>query len=249
MNIAIIGYGKMGREIEKAALAKGIKVKSIIDSSDKNAGFKEITKESLKEVDVCIDFSSPGSALSNLRKASSFKKNFVMGTTGWYDNIDEAKTIVKKSGIGFVYGSNFSIGVNVFFRIVDSASEIMNSVEGYDVFGYELHHNNKADSPSGTAKTLGEILLKNIRRKNKMLFDRIDRKINPEEIHFASLRAGSIPGTHVVGFDSGADTIELKHTARNREGFALGAVIAADWIKSKKGFYSVDDMMKNIIGA
>ena len=115
------------------------------------------------------------------------------------------------------------------------------------MFGYELHHNKKIDSPSGTAKTITDILTNNIKRKNKVVFEKINRKIEPEEIHFASVRSGSIPGTHVVGFDSPADTIELKHTARSREGFALGAIMAAQWINNKKGFYNIKDMMKSIM--
>ena len=248
MNIAIIGYGKMGHEIENAARARGIKVASIIDPNDKNAEYKGIDSQSMKDVDVCIDFSSPDAVLQNIRQISKFKKNIVIGTTGWYDKISEAKDIAKKSGIGILYASNFSIGVNAFFRIIEDAAKIFNRLEQYDVYGYELHHNNKMDSPSGTAKTIGEILIKNIKRKNKLLFEKIDRKIRHDELHFASVRAGSVPGTHVVDFDSSADTIEIKHTARNREGFALGAVMAAQWIKNKKGFYGIDDMMKNIMG-
>ena len=244
MNIAIIGYGKMGREIEKAAKSKGITTTSIIDPYDNDAGFKEINESSMSGVDVCIDFSTPSSVVDNIKKAAKFKKNVVIGTTGWYDKIDEARNIVKESNIGFIYASNFSIGVNAFFKIIESAAKIINKVENYDIYGYELHHNKKIDSPSGTAKTIGEILIKNIKRKDTMIFDKIDRKIEPNELHIASIRAGSIPGTHVVGFDSSADTIELRHTARNREGFALGAIMAAQWIQNKKGFYDINDIIK-----
>ncbi len=248
MNIAIIGYGKMGREIERIAIDKGINVKSIIDPNESGATHREINVESMKNADVCIDFSAPDAVIENIRKISIFKKNIVVGTTAWYDNLGEVKTIVKKSGIGFIYASNFSIGVNVFFRILEDASRIINKIDDYDIYGYELHHSKKLDSPSGTAKTIGEILMKNIKRKNKLVFDRIDGKIKPNELHIASVRAGSFPGTHAVGFDSAADTIELKHTARSREGFALGAIMAAQWINRKKGFYEINDMMKSIMG-
>ena len=248
MNIAIIGYGNMGHEIGKIAKAKGISVKSIIDPHHKGATHKEINEKSMKGVDVCIDFTIPSAVLDNIKKISKFKKNVVVGTTGWHDKIDEARSIVKKSGIGLIHASNFSIGVNVFLRIVGNAAKIINNMEDYDIYGYELHHSKKIDSPSGTAKAIGEILIRNIKRKNKMLFEKIDRKIEPNELHFASVRAGSIPGIHVLGFDSSADTIELKHTARNREGFALGAIMAAQWIHDKKGFYGIDDMMKSILG-
>lgn len=247
MNLSIIGYGNMGHEIEKVAKSKGIAVKSIIDRSDKNATHKEINEESMHNVDVCIDFTNSTSVIYNIEKISKFKKNMVVGTTGWYNKIDEVKEIVKKNNIGLIYASNFSIGVNIFFKIVENAAKIINKVDDYDIYGYELHHNRKIDSPSGTAKTIGEILIRNIKRKNKLLFEKIDRKIEPNELHFASVRAGSIPGTHGVGFDSSADTIELKHTARNREGFAIGTLMAAEWIKDKKGFYSIDDFMKDIL--
>ena len=244
MNIAIIGYGKMGHEIEKIAKANGINVVSIVDPNDSSANHREINEESMKNVDVCIDFTNPSAVVSNIEKISKFNKNVVVGTTGWYDNINEIKYIVKKNNIGFIYASNFSIGVNIFLKIIENAAKIINKIEDYDIYGYELHHNKKIDSPSGTAKTIGDILIKQIDRKDKLLFEKIDRKIEPNELHFASVRAGSIPGTHVVGFDSSADTIELKHEARNREGFAIGAIMAAQWINGKKGFYNINDILK-----
>ncbi|MBI2653849.1 4-hydroxy-tetrahydrodipicolinate reductase [Candidatus Woesearchaeota archaeon] len=248
MNIAIVGYGRMGHEIEKIAKAKGIDVVSIIDPNASDATHREINEDSMQDVDVCIDFTTPNSVIDSIQKISKFRKNIVVGTTGWYDKLEEARKIVNQSNIGLIYASNFSIGVNVFFKIVENAAKIINNIEDYDVYGYELHHNKKIDSPSGTAKTLAEILIKNIKRKSKLEYGKIDRKIEPDELHFASVRAGSIPGTHIVGFDSSADTIELKHVARNREGFALGAVMAAQWINGKKGFYDINDMMKSIIG-
>lgn len=247
MKIAIMGYGNMGREVEKAAKARGIAVKSIIDPNVSGA-CRGINEESMLDVDVCIDFTSPNSVVGNAEKISKFRKNMVIGTTGWYDSIDKVRNIAKKANIGIIYGSNFSIGVNIFFKIVEDAAKLVDKIEDYDVYGYELHHNKKIDSPSGTAKSIGEILVKNIKRKNKLLFDRIGRKIGPGELHFASVRAGSIPGTHVVGFDSSADTIELKHSARNREGFAAGALMAAQWIHKKKGLYNINDMMESIVG-
>ncbi len=250
MNIAIIGYGKMGQEIKRIAESRGINAISIIDPKEEGTNYKEINEKSLHNVDVCIDFTTPDTVVSNIKKISKFKKNIVVGTTGWYDKINEVKKIVKANEIGVIYGANFSIGVNVFFRIIECASKIINKMDDYDIYGYELHHNKKLDSPSGTAKTLGEILLKNIKRKNRLIFGKSDMKaqsIQPNELNFASIRAGSIPGTHIVGFDSNADTIELSHTARNREGFALGALIAAQWIKNKKGLYSINDMMQSIL--
>lgn len=243
MNIAILGYGKMGHEIEKAAKSRGISVTATIDPNNSEASCQEISAESLKGADVVIDFTHPGALVENVKKVAVLKKNMLVGTTGWYDQLDEVREIVKDSGIGFIYSSNFSVGVSMFFRMVEEAAKLVDKVPAYDAFGYELHHSQKADSPSGTAKTLAETLAANIKRKSKINYDRVNRKISPDELHFASIRAGSIPGTHVVGFDSEADTIELKHTARSRAGFALGAVLAAEWLHGKKGFFEMKDFV------
>mgnify|MGYP001610023835 CR=1 FL=1 len=225
----------MGHEIEKIAKSKGITVKSIIDPDDNAAAsFREIDEKSMNGADVCIDFTAPNSVIGNVQRISKFKKNIIIGTTGWYDKLEEVREIVQQNNIGLIYASNFSIGVNIFFKIIENAARVINNVEDYDVYGYELHHNKKLDNPSGTAKSIEQILVKNIQRK--------------KQVPFAAVRSGFIPGTHVVGFDSSADTIELKHTARNREGFALGAVMAAQWIRNKRGFYNISDMMESILG-
>lgn len=248
MNIAIVGYGKMGHEIEKLAKEKGITIKSIIDPKIGEATHKEINEESLKDVDVAIDFTHPDSAVENIKKVSALGRNMVVGTTGWYDRMDDVKKIIEKANTGLIWSGNFSVGVNIFFKIIENAAEVMNKFNDYDVFVHEFHHNQKADSPSGTAVMIGKILTENIERKNKVVTEELKRKINPEELHVSSTRSGSIPGTHIVGFDSKADTIELKHTARGRQGFALGAVMAAEWVKDKKGFFDINDFMSNIIG-
>ncbi len=247
VRIAIIGYGKMGHEIERLAKVRGIDVAAIIDPNGKGA-YGEINKESLANADVAIDFSTPNSVVDNVRKVASLGKNMVVGTTGWYNSINETKDIVRESGIGFIYSPNFSIGVNLFFKIVEESSKFFDKVREYDVYVHESHHNQKLDSPSGTAKVIGDIILKNIKRKNKLVFDKLDRKISPEELHIVSLRAGYIPGTHVVGFDGEADTVELKHIARSRAGFAVGAVMAAEWINGKRGFYTIQDFISDLIG-
>lgn len=247
MNIAIIGYGKMGHEIEKAAEAKGIAVRTI-DPNASDAGFKEINEESMRDIGVCVDFSHPDAVIRNIEKAAKFKKNIVVGTTGWYGSMDKVKRIVKDFGIGLIWSGNFSIGVNAYFKIIEQAAKIMNNIKDYDVFVHEFHHSQKADSPSGTAVMIGKIITKNMERKNKVVTEELKRKIEPNELHISSTRGGSIPGTHIVGFDSAADIIELKHTARSRQGFAVGAVMAAEWINGKKGFYGIDDMMRSVIG-
>ena len=247
MKIAIIGYGKMGHEIENVAKDRGMTVRTI-DSSAEDADYKEINEESMKDVDVCVDFTHPDSVIGNIEKVSEFGKNIVVGTTGWYDKTDDVKKIIEEAGTGLIWSGNFSIGVNIYFKMIENAAQIINKFDDYDVFVHEFHHKNKADSPSGTAVMIGNILTDNIDRKRKVVTEELKRKIEPDELHISSTRGGSVPGTHIVGFDSAADTIELKHTARGREGFALGAVMAAEWINGKKGFYDINDLMKEIIG-
>jgi 4-hydroxy-tetrahydrodipicolinate reductase len=247
-NIALIGYGRMGKIIEEIAVQRSHKVVAIIDPNitAQNVS-KSIDSADMKNVDVVIDFSHPSVAVANIKKVAALKKNMVMATTGWYDHMDEVKSVVKDSGIGFIWSGNFSIGVNLFFRITREATKIMNNVPEYDAFVYEIHHNKKADSPSGTATMIGKIVVDNLDRKDRIVTEALDRQIKPNELHVSSVRGGEVPGTHVVGFDSVFDTIELKHTARSRQGFGLGAVMAAEFIHNKKGFYEIDEMMDELI--
>ena len=248
MKITLIGYGKMGHEVENMALANKFEISSIIDHKEKNATHKELSKEAVENADVVIDFSSPNNIIETITKVSSYKKALVVGTTGWYDNIKIAQKIIKNNNSGMVYSPNFSIGMNIFFSIARNASFIIDKFPMYDPYIYEMHHNQKIDSPGGTAKNLGNILLSNIKRKNKLVFDRIDgRKIEPDEIHVGSIRAGFFPGMHILGFDGISDNIELRHTARNRAGFAEGALLAAKWINDKKGFYSFEEVISSIV--
>ncbi|MBN1156492.1 4-hydroxy-tetrahydrodipicolinate reductase [Candidatus Woesearchaeota archaeon] len=247
MKLAIIGYGKMGKAVEKIAKEKGHEIIAIIDPNCDSC-LKEINENNLRNVETCIDFTSPTAVIENIRRISRLGKNIVVGTTGWYEKMDEVEKIVKDNNIGLIWSGNFSIGVNALFAIVEKAAKIFNNLEEYDVLAHELHHRNKADSPSGTAKMLGKILVDNIDRKKKVVYEMLGRKVAAEEIHFSSTRGGLIPGTHAILFDSAVDTIEITHTARGREGFATGAVMAAEFISGKKGFYSIDDLMKKIIG-
>lgn len=249
MKIAIIGYGKMGHAIAEAARLQGIGISSIIDPMSEGATHKSLSEESLSGADVAVDFSTPASAPGNIELASSAGKSMVVGTTGWYEHIEDARKAVQEHGTGLVYSPNFSIGVNLFFRIVKDASALIDKFPNYDPFVYEMHHRQKTDAPGGTAKMLADIVVKNVSRKKRLAFDRIDgRKIDPEELHVASIRAGYLPGTHVVGFDGEADTIELRHTARSRSGFAEGALTAAKWINGRKGFYTLEDVISDMVG-
>jgi len=248
MNIAIIGYGKMGKMIESVAVERGHAISAIIDINESRATHKQINADSLRNADVCIDFTVPKTAIENIKTISSFGKNVVVGTTGWYNSVEDARNIVEDANTGLIYASNFSVGVNICFRIVDFASRQFNKIAEYDAYVVEWHHNKKLDSPSGTANSIAKIMLDNLERKKKIVAENLDRKINPDELHVAAIRAGNIPGTHVAGFDSEADNIELRHEARSRKGFALGAVMAAEWLAGKKGFYKIDDMMLDILG-
>lgn len=240
----------MGRTIEALAQEKGICVRSIIDPFIDAQGkiYNEINEKSLNEVDVCIDFTNPDVLIENVKKVTALKKNIVVGTTAWYDKAEQVERIVNASGIGFIYAHNFSIGVNLLFRLTAYAAKLFDKFSQYDEYAYELHHNQKVDSPSGTAVKLGEVLVDNLSRKKKLVTGRLDRKIEEDELHFASIRGGSFPGTHVIGFDSPADTIKIKHTARGRMGFADGALSAAQWINKKEGYYKFEDMIDEIIG-
>ncbi|MDP2750364.1 MAG: 4-hydroxy-tetrahydrodipicolinate reductase [Nanoarchaeota archaeon] len=245
MKIALIGYGKMGKEIQKIAVAQGMEVVSTIDPLAPDAMYKEIDAASLEGVDVCIDFTHPSVVVNNIKKVAKFKKNIVVGTTGWYEHEEQVRKAVNDSKIGFICATNFSLGVNIFLKIVQDAAKYFDKFPDYDVAVFEEHHNKKADSPSGTAKTTAQIILDNMERKTEMTST--TEQVRPEQLHVVGLRCGAIPGEHVVVFDSEVDTVRVSHSARSRSGFAFGAVKAAEWIKNKKGYFTIDNMMEDII--
>ena len=178
--------------------------------------------------------------VGNIRMAIQAKRDIVVGTTGWDKYLPEFRGSVKESGL--LYASNFSLGVNLFFRMAKQAAALMNRAEEYDPYVHEIHHRQKVDSPSGTALTLAHILVHGIDRKSEILTHPPDRKIKSDALHVSSTRVGTVAGMHVVGFDSDADTIELKHVAKSRRGFALGALAAARWLRGRKGIYTMDDV-------
>jgi 4-hydroxy-tetrahydrodipicolinate reductase len=234
MRIALIGYGKMGKEIESAALAAG---DTIVQKFDID---RPADVASLSDADVCIEFSTPETVVGNIQLALKAQKDIVVGTTGWYDRLPELKKLAVHSGL--LYSANFSVGVNMYFRIVAAASELMRNAQDYDAYIHEVHHRQKADSPSGTALRLADIVLKRIDRKKSISTQRMDGKIAPDVLHVTSTRVGTFAGTHTVGFDSDADLIEITHTARSRKGFALGALRAAHWLHGRKGVFTMDDV-------
>ncbi len=239
--IAIIGYGSMGKEVERIAKEQEITVSEIFDIDNLPE------PDGKYKFDVAIDFTQPTSVLNNVELVASLGKNIVVGTTGWLDNINQAEAIIKKSGTGLVYGTNFSIGMQMFIRITKLAASLTNSLEDYDIILHELHHKHKKDSPSGSAITLANIILKEIKRK-KVINDEISKGlIDPKQLHVTSTRGGEITGTHTVYIDSDADTIELTHRAKNRTGFASGAVESAKWIYKRKGFYDFNEIFDKII--
>ena len=251
--IALIGYGKMGMMLEKLAAEKGLTVKAVVDPHVKEQKtkqgvtiFRTIDEKSMKGIDVCIDFTHPSVIIQNITAMAELGKSMVIGTTGWYERMQEVERIVEKHDVGLIWSGNFSLGVNATFAILKYASRVFESLKEYDVMISEYHHNQKADAPSGTAAMMGEIILDRIERKTKIV-TALDRKIAPEELHVSSVRGGSIPGIHTVTFDSPEDSIQITHTARNREGFASGALMAVSFIEDKRGVFTITDMMRDII--
>ena len=242
MNLALIGYGRMGKEVELVAKEKGVKIVSIF-TEENNTGGLGLTPDSLKNVDVCVDFSTPGSIIDNIEAVADCRKNMIVGTTGWYDKLDQIRKLVKEKKIGFLYASNFSLGLNIFSQLVMDASRMFEKHSEYDASVHEVHHKGKADSPSGTALTLGSIILQSLKRKTEILHETSHGQIQPHQLHITSARVGHVTGTHTVLFDSECDSIELVHRAKDRRGFALGAIVAAEWLKGRKGFFTMRDVI------
>lgn len=240
MKIALIGYGNMGTEIDALAQEQGHKIVSV---SFKNMSDK-LDLDGISKCDVAIDFTSADIVLSNIRQVLALKKKIVIGTTGWYDKLPKVKELVKSNKGGLIYAKNFSVGANVFFKLTKEASKLFYRYGGYDVYGYEIHHAGKKDSPSGTAKKIGDVILQNFPSKKTLQVEKLDRQIKSDELHLASIRGGRNFGTHEIIFDSNADEVKLSHIAHNRRGFAQGALLAAKYISKKKGFYSFEELFE-----
>jgi 4-hydroxy-tetrahydrodipicolinate reductase len=224
--LAIVGYGKMGKLIERLAPEYGFAVTLKLDEFN-NASFEGLTPENFRGVDVAVDFSIPSAVRRNVEGLAALGVNIVLGATGWQEHYDAVQRAVEKHGIGLVWSPNYSVGVNAFFRLVTEAARLLASQPEYGAWAWEIHHSTKKDAPSGT-------LLK--------LVDEMKRAGYERRIDVGSNRAGAHPGTHEIGFDSAADTIVLRHTARSREGFARGALKAAQWIIGKKGFHEFSEI-------
>lgn len=229
--VALLGYGRMGRLIEEIAPSEGCSIALRLDGESNRQGCG-ITAEAFAGIDVAIDFSVSTSVADNVSRIAALGIPLVVGTTGWGADLDRVRDIVERSGIGFVHGANFSVGVQVFYQAVAEASRRLAAAEGYDAWAYEIHHRKKKDAPSGT-------LLETVRTMEAAGFAR--------PIDVASNRAGAIPGSHTVGFDSEADTILIEHRARSRSGFARGALGAARWIASRRGFFDFRDIWSEVL--
>jgi len=225
MKLAIIGYGKMGKLVEQLAPDYGFTVSLKLDEFN-NANFAGMTAENFRGVDAAVEFSTPATVVTNIERMAALGVNMVVGTTGWLDQLDHVRALVEQSGVGLVWSPNFSIGVNVFSRLVAEAARLLAHEYEYGAWAWEIHHSTKKDAPSGT-------LLKLIGDMKKAGYSR--------PIDSSSNRAGAHPGTHEIGFDSAAYTITLRHTARSREGLARGALKAAAWVVGKRGLYEFGD--------
>ncbi|MBY0580878.1 MAG: 4-hydroxy-tetrahydrodipicolinate reductase [Rickettsiales bacterium] len=243
MKIAIIGYGKMGQMIEKEAVKLQIPISKIINNKH------ELLSCNFGKDEVAIEFTEPSACLENIEIISLKGTPIVCGTTGWYGDIQKVQKLITDNNIGFIYASNFAIGVNIFWEIIKKASLVIDKFDEYDAMGHEIHHNKKKDSPSGTALTTAQIMIDNITRKKQIITERVDREMKPDEIHFSSSRCGSVIGKHEVIFDSNEDFIKISHDSKGRSSFAKGALNCAKWIKNKKGFYNIESYMEELLNA
>jgi 4-hydroxy-tetrahydrodipicolinate reductase len=242
MKIALLGYGKMGQIIERFALERGHEVVLKINIDN----LEELTTSNLRKADMAIDFSAPDAALGNIYACFEANLPVVVGTTGWYGELQKVKDDCLSSNNTLLYGSNFSIGVNIFFHINEVLAKVMNNYPAYDVQVEEIHHTQKLDAPSGTAMTIAEGIIDQLDGKKEWVNELEGTPFNDvlknDQLLITSQRIEHVPGTHTVIYSSEVDDIELKHTAHSRAGFALGAVVAAEWLKDKQGFYNIADI-------
>ena len=250
MRIAIVGFGKMGHVLRQTALRSGHEVVAVISP---HADEPEVTSRTcdlaaLAKADVAIEFSVPEGIEERMKVYAEAKVPAVVATTGWYGQMDHIRQEMEKAGGSILWSGNFAIGVHIFFSLARSAARLMERFAEYDPVVQELFHAGKGDSPSGTSAMLGNILLEELTRKDRLETARLDRKRTDNEIHLSSARGGSHPGTHTLIFDSPVDSIEITHRARNREGFATGALQAAAWISDgRTGFFKLDDMLAELM--
>ncbi len=245
MNVLIVGYGSMGKEIEKILIERGHSIAARIDPVADGADAGDLTIETAKDADTAIEFSLPAAVYENAAFYAQNNIRAVVGTTGWNERLSEVEALFKNGG-SFIPGSHFSLGGHLFFFIVEEGAGLIADLQAYDIMMYEIHHKNKKDSPSGTALVTANRILKANRNKKRIVTERLDRRPESEELHVGSIRGGAEPGQHCVILDSAADSVEIRHRARSRAGFALGAVLAAEWLESKEGFFTVESFLRDI---
>jgi len=236
MKIALIGYGKMGKEIEKIAIDRGHTINLIIDKDDE----KKLNHENLKGIDVAMEFTIPDSAVANIKKCFESNVPIVCGTTGWTNELDQLIELCKKNKKTFFYSSNYSLGVNIFFKVNSFLSSIMNNYPAYEPHLEETHHTQKLDAPSGTAITLANGLIANLDRKTNWVKETAEKE---SDLIIKSFREGVVPGNHKVIYDSAFDKLQIEHDLKNRQGLALGAVLAAEFLAGKIGYYAMNDLL------
>ena len=244
MRIAIVGYGRMGRAVEKLALERGHEIAARLDRDE--PGGAAPTPERLEGAEVAVEFTEPEAAPGNIERLAGCGVDAVVGTTGWYEHVERARRAVDAAGTGLIYAPNFSLGVQLFLRIAELAARLADRVGTYDVFVQEAHHRHKRDHPSGTAARLADLLVANLSAKTTWALGTGAGPIEPSVLQVTSVRAGEIAGTHSVGLDGAHDQIEIRHEAKGRTGFALGALAAAEWVRGRKGVFTLDDMLDDL---
>lgn len=235
MKIALLGYGKMGKEIEAIALQRGHTIVIKVDETNSST----VTDAELQAADVAIEFSTPHTVLPNIKRCFALKLPVVVGTTGWYNELENVREACTSANAGLFYASNFSLGVNLFFKVNTYLAQLMNQYPDYDISMEEIHHIHKLDKPSGTAITLANQIIDQVSRKTRWSIT----EQSPETLFINDVREGEVPGTHIIKYTSGIDDIEIMHKAHNRKGFALGAVVAAEFLKGKTGVYTMSDLI------
>lgn len=240
MKIALVGHGRMNKAIEVAAKERGHEVSQIITNTQE---LQEALGSSKDEIDIAMEFSTREAAPANMQLLIEHGITTVAGTTGCNEAVEAMQKLADDSNVGFLWSSNFSIGVNIFWQVVAEATKRFDAFAEYDVFGHEAHHKNKADSPSGTALTTAKHILENSTRKTEIVTEKLDRTPEEHELHFSSVRGGSIPGHHKVTFDSPNNTVEITQTARGSAEFAVGAVLTAEWLHGKTGNKTMQDFL------
>jgi len=240
MRFALVGTGQMGQAVAREAEAESHEVVARFHSDQP---FLNASRSAVRDADMAVDFSRPELAVPHLRRCCEWQVPLVMGTTGWYDALDEVQALVRKHDASVLYAPNFSIGIAVLSRALDHVTRLMDELDDYDAFVQELHHTKKADSPSGTAQMLAKQIVDGLDRKDHVEPETQHQRIDPSAVHVSSTRAGTAFGEHTVGFDSPFDRVALRHRAKNRRGFAAGVLRAAEWLSGRTGLFTLDDVL------